>query len=125
MVAKQRGQALVVEQSHAGQHHHRAQRQAQLAEEFATQRLAADGQLPQQPAGQHAEDEDEQRHLDREQVAHFVDVGFRDVAQHVGVDQHAVLAHEVGHARAGEEQGDQHRLEQPAERQRRQDEVEH
>ncbi|MNP09649.1 hypothetical protein D3C76_1017630 [compost metagenome] len=75
----------------------------------------ADRQLPQQPARQHAENEDERQQPEGEQAAHFADIGLREVAQHVRVDEHPVLAHEIGDAGTGEEEKYQHGFQHPAE----------
>ncbi|MDT4841455.1 hypothetical protein FQZ97_753080 [compost metagenome] len=125
VIAEQRGQALVIGQCHDPEHRDRANGEDQLAEQLAPQRLVPDRQFPQQPAGQHAQHQDEQQELEGQQVADFIDVGFRDIAQHIGVDQYAVLAHEVRDAGAGQEERNEYRLENPAEGQQDQYEVEY
>ncbi|MNC22469.1 hypothetical protein D3C75_704710 [compost metagenome] len=124
VVAKQRRQALVVDQCHRAQGHHAGTANHQLAEQFTVPGAIGDRRLPQQHRRHYTEAQDIQGKLQRKQVTHFRHVGFRDIAEHARVNKYAVLVHEVSHTRATHEQHDKYWLQYITEGEQREDQVE-
>ena len=124
VVAKQRGQPLIVDQRHRTQCHHAGTTDHQLAQQLAVPGTVGNGRLPQQHRRHHAQAQDVQGKLQRKQVAHFGYVGFCNIAEHTRINKYAVLIHEVSHTRATHEQHDKYRLQYISEGKQREDEIE-